>query len=89
MTAGREFLASEPMRQYEEKKAEAEKAKADAAMKDAAAKKDEAAKAGEARRAAGCGDARRRRRPQRPDGMMAGVMPGRRAMKDEKDKKLR
>ncbi|HKW03176.1 MAG TPA: DUF1549 and DUF1553 domain-containing protein, partial [Vicinamibacterales bacterium] len=44
VAAGREFLASEPMRQYEDKKAEADKAKADAAMKDAAGKKDDAAK---------------------------------------------
>jgi len=63
VTAGREFLASEPMRQYEDKKAEAEKAKADAAMKDTKDAPPDAAKPAAAP-------------PVPADGMMAGVKPG-------------
>jgi mono/diheme cytochrome c family protein len=63
VTAGREFLASEPMRQFEDKKAEAEKAKADAAMKDTKEAPSDAAKPAAAP-------------PVPADGMMAGVKPG-------------
>ena len=65
VAAGREFLANEPMRQYEDKKAEADKAKMDAAKKDEAAKKDDGATKDDAPAAA-----------PPADGMMAGVKPG-------------
>jgi len=83
VTAGREFLASEPMKQYEDKKAESDKAKAEAAMKDAA-KKDDAAKKADAAPAAAAAA------PPEPaaaaDGMMAGVKPGAGAESDASKK---
>ena len=71
LTAGHDFLASEPMRQYEDKKVEAEKARLEAAKKDDAKKDD------------GKNDAAAETpKPAAPpaaesaDGMMAGVKPG-------------
>ncbi len=66
VAAGRDFLAAEPMRQYEDKKAEADKAKADAAKKDEMNKGDAAAESAKPAAAAAAP----------ADSMMAGVKPG-------------
>jgi hypothetical protein len=71
LKAGQEFLDSEPMRQYEEKKAEAEKA----AKKVAEGATPPAAPATPPPPAPA------------PEGMMSGVTPGAPGMKDEKEKK--
>jgi hypothetical protein len=71
--AGREFLATEPMKQYEERKAAAAKAAADP--------KDAAGKPG--------GDAKAEAKPApapAADGMMAGVVPGAGDPKDAEKK---
>jgi hypothetical protein len=81
LKAGQEFLDSEPMRQYEEKKAEAEKA----AKKDA-----EGAGGAEAMKKPGATPpAAPGATPPAavPDGMMSGVTLGAPGMKDEKEKK--
>ncbi len=67
LAAGREFLASEPMRQYEDAKTEADKARMDAEKK--AGKSTDEAKAGEA-------TAPKPDAPPAAEGMMAGVKPG-------------
>jgi mono/diheme cytochrome c family protein len=65
VTAGRDFLASEPMRQYQDKKTEAEKAKMEAAKKDEGKKTDAPAET-----------AAKPAPDVAADGMMAGVKPG-------------
>ncbi len=82
LTAGRDFLAAEPMRQYDDAKAEASKAKADAEKaKTDAAKKGDETKAPAAEPAAAAAP------PVQADGMMAGVKPGA-AANDDAVKKL-
>ena len=82
LKAGQEFLDSEPMRQYEEKKAEAEKAR----KKDA-----EGAGGTEDMKKPGAAAPGTPASPPPaaavPDGMMSGVTPGAPGMKDEKEKK--
>ena len=69
--AGREFLSTEPMKQYEERKAEAEKAKARALAGDPKAAPAPEAPGPEGKEAEG------------PElGMMAGVIPGKGEAKD-------
>jgi len=82
LKAGQEFLDSEPMRQYEEKKAEGEKAR----KKDAegAGGTEDMKKPGAAAPAT---PASPPPAAAVPDGMMSGVTPGAPGMKDEKEKK--
>ena len=72
LAAGREFLATEPMRQYEEQKAEGEGGER---------KKDKPADAAPAKPADNADGP-----PPPPPGMMAGVMPAAGSTKDEKER---
>jgi cytochrome c553 len=76
LAAGREFLAAEPMKQFEEQKAEKEKAEKE--KKD----KDKAADGAPAKPADAPPDAP----PPPPPGMMAGVTPAAGSTKDEKER---